>query len=86
VGGGGGCPEIPATASAPYHDPMFPDNVTINVPGLAPGASFSHTLAFWGAMKWTTGTYSFVGKADAANTVAESNEGNNVANSTLVVP
>src|SRR5262249_1650458 len=86
VGGGGGCPEVPATAAAPYHDPMFPDNVTINVPGLAPGASFSHTLAFWGAMKWTTGTYTFVGKADAANTVAESNEGNNTANSTLIVP
>jgi CARDB len=86
VGGGGGCPEVPATVSAPYHDPMFPDDVTVNVPALAPGASFSHTLTFWAALKWTTGTYTFVGKADAANTVAESNEGNNVVNSVLVVP
>jgi subtilase family serine protease len=86
VGGGGGCPEVPATVSAPYHDPMFPDDVTVNVPALAPGASFSHTLTFWAALKWTTGTYTFVGKADAASTVAESNEGNNVVNSVLVVP
>jgi len=83
----GGCPELPATLTpSAYHDPMFPDSVTVNVPGLAPGASFSHTLSFWAALKWTTGTYAFIGKADAANTVAESNEGNNVANSTLVVP
>ena len=82
----GGCPEVPATVAAPYHDPMFPDSVTVSVPALAAGASFSHTLSFWAGLTWTTGTYAFVGKADAANTVAESNEGNNVANSVLVVP
>jgi hypothetical protein len=82
----GGCPEVPATVSAPYMDPMFPDSVTVNVPALAAGASFSHTLSFWAGLTWTTGTYAFVGKADAANTVAESNEANNVVNSALVVP
>lgn len=86
VGTRGGCPEVPPAASAPYLDPMFPDNVTVNVPALAPGASFSHTLSFWAALTWTSGTYTFVGKADAANTVAESNEGNNTANSVLTVP
>jgi tetrahydromethanopterin S-methyltransferase subunit D len=86
VGASGGCAEIPATAAAPYHDAAFPDMVTVPVPALAPGATYNHTLAFWGALVWKPGTYAFVGKADAANTVAESNEGNNVANSSLTVP
>ncbi len=84
--GGGGCAEIPPTLMAAYSDPAFPDKVTVNTPALAPGASFSHTLSFWAALKWASGKYDFTAMADAANTVAESNEGNNTANSTLTVP
>ena len=87
AGAGGGCAELPPTAGPdPFRDPVFPNALTLNVPALAPGATFSFTLPFWGALKWNPGTYLFVAKADAANVVAESNEGNNVANSTLTVP
>jgi hypothetical protein len=87
VGAGGGCPQYdPATGAVLFHDPAFPDALTLNVPALAPGATFSFTLPSFGAIKWTPGTYLFVAKADAANVVAESNEGNNVSNSTLTVP
>src|SRR5215469_7901735 len=87
AGAGGGCAELPPTAGPePFHDPAFPNALTLNVPALAPGATFSFTLPFWGALKWNPGTYLFIAKADAANVVAESNEGNNVTNSTLTVP
>lgn len=86
VGGGGGCVDPPATLAAAYHDPAFPDKVTVSIPALAPGASYSHTLTFWGVLKWPSGKYDFTGVADAANTVAESNEANNTTTSTLTVP
>jgi hypothetical protein len=84
---GGGCAEPPPTAGPePLHDPAFPNALTINVPALAPGATYSFTIPFWAALHWNPGTYVFVAKADAANVVAESNEGNNATNSTLTVP
>ncbi len=86
VGGGGGCVDPPASLAAVYHDPAFPDKVTVAIPALAPGASYSHTLSFWSVLKWPSGKYNFTGVADAANTVAESNEANNTAISTLAVP
>jgi len=87
VGAGGGCAEPPPTAAGdPFHDPAFPDALTLNVPALAAGGTYSYTLPFWGLLKWNPGKYDFLAKADAANTVAESNEGNNTANSTLTVP
>jgi len=86
IGGGGGCAELPATVASTYSDPAFPDKVTINVPNLAPGAAYTHTLSFWGSLKWTSGKYDFKALADAANTVAESNEANNTATSILIVP
>ena len=58
----------------------------MSIPALAPGASYSHTLTFWGVLKWPSGKYDFTGVADAANTVAESNEANNTTTSTLTVP
>src|SRR5262249_56138456 len=37
VGAGGGCAEPPPTAAGdPFHDPPFPDALTLNVPRLAP--------------------------------------------------
>ncbi len=86
IGPGGGCADLPASLVAAYSDPAFPDKVTVPVPALAPGGTFTHTLTFWGALKWAPGKYDFNAMADAANTVAESNEGNNITTSTLTVP
>ncbi len=86
TGPGGGCVDPPAALAAAYHDPAFPDKVTIDVPALAPGATFNHTLSFWPALKWPSGKYDFTAFADAANTVVESNESNNTATTTLTVP
>jgi subtilase family serine protease len=58
----------------------------VHVPPLAPGAAWTHTLPFWGTLKWTSGKYTFKAVADAANTVAESNETNNTSASTLTAP
>jgi len=86
VGAGGGCGAAPPAAFAPYNDPAFPDKATVNVPALAPGATYSTTLGFWGLIHWNPGTYNFVAMADAANVVAESNEANNSTTSTMTVP
>jgi len=87
VGAGGGCAQLPPSAAGvPYTDPAFPDKLTINVPALAPGATFSTTLAFWSLLHWNPGTYDFVAMADAANVVVESNKANNTTTSTMTVP
>ena len=79
VGGGGGCPEIPAKFTPNYTNPAFPNSVTVNVPALRPGATFTHTLAFYGSLVFVAGsTYQFTVTADASNSSAESNEGDNV--------
>jgi subtilase family serine protease len=59
--------------------------VTLHVPPLAPGAAWTTTLPFWGMLKWSSGKFDFKAVADAANTVAESNETNNTTSSTLTV-
>lgn len=84
--GGGKCADLSDKDKAPYNDPAFPDAVTVKVPALAAGTSFSHTFPFWGGLVWKPGSYQITGKADAANAVAESNEANNTAVSTLSVP
>jgi hypothetical protein len=86
TGAGGGCADPAPEFAATYSDPAFPDKVTIHVPPLPPGAAWTHTLAFWGTLKWTSGKYTFKAIADAANTVAESNETNNAAAGALTVP
>lgn len=75
----GGCPDTPGLAA--YADPAYPNRVVIEVPALEPGESFNHVLAFWDDIPWTPGTYLFAARADAGNAVAESNEGNNSAQS-----
>lgn len=82
VGGGGGCPESPGLAA--YADAAVPDAAVVNVPPLAPGATYVHHLAFWPGLVFPKGTYKFVAKADATSVVAESNEANNVVSSSLV--
>jgi hypothetical protein len=86
AGNGSGCAEVPAEYKPVYADPALPGKFVVKVPALAAGASFSHTVPFWGAMIWSKGQYQFTATADAAHTVAETNEMNNTATSTLSVP
>ena len=80
------CPDLPSEAAATYYDPAFPMNLTIKVPALAPGESFSHTLSFWSKFQWPSGKYKFTVIADAAHVLHESDVKNNIATSTLIVP
>ena len=82
TGPGGGCVDVPASALAP---PFFagPDELVVNIPALACGAEFTATMPWWPNTKWPKGLYHFTATADATNTVAESNEGNNTTTSTL---
>jgi hypothetical protein len=86
AGGGGGCPEIPATFRQNYINPAFPDAVFVNVGALAPGATFAHTLPFYRGLVFPSGTYEFTTRADASALVAETNEGNNVTVRTRIAP
>jgi hypothetical protein len=78
------CPNLPITKMQTYFDAQFPNNATIQVPSLAPGATFVHTLAFWSDMNWPVGTYRFTAVADAAHTLQVASI-QNVATSTLVI-
>jgi subtilase family serine protease len=40
-------------------------------------------MPFWSKIEWTKGTFNFTATADATSLVAESNEGNNVTNSSM---
>ena len=83
VGPGGGCVDMPASAITP---PFLvgPDVLVLNVPALPCHGEFHATMPWWPNTVWPKGTYHFTATADATNIVAESNEGNNTANSTLV--
>ena len=82
VGPGGGCADMPASALPP---PFFtaPDAIGVYIPVLAPGAVFEAPMPFWGKLVWTKGTFNFTATADATSLVGESNEGNNVTNSSM---
>jgi hypothetical protein len=71
---------------APYENPAYPNKAWIAVPGLKPGKHWVHKLKFWNSLSWPSGTFSFVAEIDAGHAVAETNEANNGASSTLVVP
>ncbi len=73
--GGGGCAE--AAGMAAYENPAYPDAVTINLPGLPPGESFDHALAFWDELDWSAGNYTLSVVVDAGNDVDEDVELNN---------
>ena len=84
---GGGCPVTPASLPAPFF--VAPGGgasmvVGVNVPAIACGATVAFPMPFWANMFWSKGTYNFTATADTTNAVAETNEGNNVATSTLV--
>ncbi|MBU6155544.1 MAG: hypothetical protein KJS87_01310 [Alphaproteobacteria bacterium] len=86
AGGGGGCPEIPASFRMNYTNPAFPNGIFVNVGALAPGATFTHTLPFYRGLVFASGTYEFVSRADASLMVGETNEGNNQTVRTRVAP
>ncbi|HEY7688527.1 MAG TPA: CARDB domain-containing protein [Dongiaceae bacterium] len=75
--GGGGCAEAPGLAA--YANPAYPDAVTVNLPGLPPGGSFDHALAFWDELEWDPGSYTLSVLVDAGNAVDEDDEFNNDA-------
>ena len=71
------CPEHPGMNA--YKNSKFPNAVTIKVPALKAGASFSHQLAFWNQLKFAPGQHKFLIQADAGKDIPESNELNNKA-------
>ena len=85
-GGGGGCPDIPAAAAAPYMLPAYPNKVAVRVKPLKPGEIFIHALPFFPGLVFPSGAYAFTVIADDGNSVPESNEGNNVIVRTKIVP
>jgi len=82
----GGCPEIPERLAAAYENPAFPNRVTVSIPAIPAGHVHSHTLSFWNALNWPSGSYVFEFVVDAGADVGESNEGNNTGSHTWVVP
>jgi hypothetical protein len=82
----GGCPEIPRRFLRRYEDGAYPNKLVIHVPALPVGHVHNHNLAFWGAIAWPSGSYTFTFRADAGGTVGETNEGNNSGSHVWVVP
>ncbi len=82
----GGCVDVPDRLIAPYEDGAFPNMLVVQVPAIQPGHVYNHTLTFWDDIVWPSGSYQFDFAADASNTNAETNEGNNTGSHTWVVP
>src|SRR5260221_5398216 len=82
----GACPDLPPSAAATYFDPAFPKNATIQVPALAPGETFTHSLAFWNEFKWTSGNYKFVAVADAGRAGSQRKKENKTQHPQLPLP
>ncbi len=82
--GGGSCAESPALAR--YANPAYPNALVVPVPKLAAGKVYNFKLPFWNGLVWAPGHYRFTMKADAAGSVAESNEGNNKKAATVPLP
>jgi hypothetical protein len=80
------CAEPAPADAAPYTDAAFPNKVTVSVPGLSPGHVYNHKIAFWDGLAWRSGNYEFTVVADAANTVAETNEADNTGGTVFGVP
>jgi hypothetical protein len=79
------CPNLPISVAPTYFDPAFPNNATIKVPALAPGAVFTHKISFWDVSNWPKGKYKFTVTVDAAHELNESNSTNNVATGVLII-
>ncbi len=73
---------IPRNYRSTYTNSAYPDRIVVNVPPLAPGAVYAHTLPFWATMMWPPRrTFHFDIRVDASGVVAEGNAGeaNNTA-------
>ena len=79
------CPNLLISSAADYFDPAFPNNATIKVPALAPGATYTHKLLFWDVSKWPKGKYKFTVTVDAEHALTESNTKNKIAHSVLSI-
>ncbi len=82
--GAGSCAE--SAAMARYTNPAYPNALVIPVPALAKGKVYNFKLPFWNGLVWANGNYKFTMKADAAGSVAETNEGNNKKAATVPLP
>lgn len=80
------CPDLPPSLAAKYFDRMFPKNATIQIPPLASGQTFTHTLLFWRTFVWPLGKYKFTATADAGRALSKHTTKDNVATSILAVP
>ena len=80
------CAEPSAADVAPYTDGAYPNKITVSVPGLMPGNVYNHKIAFWDSLVWRSGNYEFTVVADAANTVAETDETDNSGGTVFGVP
>lgn len=80
------CAEPTAADAAPYTDALFPERLTVSVPGLMPGNVYNHKIAFWDSLVWRSGNYEFTVVADTANTVAETDETDNSGGTVFGVP
>lgn len=72
-----GCPDPAPALVAAYENPAYPNVASIKIPPLKQNTSTSHTLAFFGGLVWSPGTYFLTVCVDAGDHVAESNEGDN---------
>ena len=85
-GQAGGCADIPERYLRAYTDPGYPNMLVVHVPAIQPGHVYNHTLAFWNALSWASGSYQFDFNVDASNTNAETNEANNTGSHVWVIP
>jgi len=74
---GASCPDPTPAQAAPYLDAAFPNQLAIDAPKLAAGASHSHAIAFFNSLVFAPGKYVFTVCVDAGSDVAESTEGDN---------
>lgn len=82
--GAGGCGDPPANFEAHFTDPAYPDAAVVSVRKLRPGASARINLPFWNVTTFAAGDdLQFTATADAGNDVAEDDETNNDAVTTL---
>ena len=79
--------QIPPPYAREYSLDRWDRDLVMNIPALAPGATWRLPRAFWRSLQWTSGTYRFQAAADIDRVVPESNEGNNWSiESTMVIP
>ncbi|HMB47806.1 MAG TPA: CARDB domain-containing protein, partial [Afifellaceae bacterium] len=82
----GSCPDPKPKLVQKYENPAFPNAATVKFGSLKASSSKNHVLNFWSSLNFAPGQYRFTLIADAGNTNAESNEGNNTTVVIKTVP